>query len=281
MSSKTRRRYGTGVAVDSAIPAEEAFPCGCAQEAAASCNCCPLPTSCACPSPAPVVPEPTNDTPCCCKASMAEALRLLCDPTLASLVDFDTFFFLTNSLSVGGALNVPTTTADNLDAIGASFRRFSPCNCDLLDVGGTAYFAIPGSASVALEGVDQISLCAVKAVAFQLLPTEAEEPATAACCEPFQVALRSIRRAIQAEGGTTNACGTCAAHCDCDNCCCNAGILAELSTRNLSRMATLTAGPLVLQNVTVIGSLGSVLVLADEDTERFYLVCADHVEALG
>ena len=56
---------------------------------------------------------------------------------------------------------------------------------------------------------------------------------------------------------------------------------AELSTRNLSRMATLTAGPLVLQNVTVIGSLGSVLVLADEDTERFYLVCADHVEALG
>ena len=258
--------------MESAIPAEDAFPCGCTQAASErSCACCPVASSsCGCSSPVVTPdPEPTDTTPCCCKASMAEALRLLCDPTLASLVDFDAFFFLTDSLAIGGALNVPTTTTDNLAAISASFRRFSPCNCDLLDVGGTAYFANPGSASVALADVDQVSLCAVRAVAFQLSPAEDDPATTAACCEPYQVALRSIRRAIQAEGGSTTACGTCAAHCDCDNCCCNAGILAELSTRNLSRLATLTAGPLVLQNVTVVGSLGSVLVLTDEDSERF------------
>lgn len=281
MSSKAHtRRYGTGVPLDRAVPAEEAFPCECAQAQSCtecSCACCPLPTA-PCPSPIPE-PEPV-EAPCCCKASMAEALRLLCDPTLASLVDFDAFFFLTDSLSVGGALNAPTTTTDNLAAITASFRRFSPCNCDLLDVGGSAYFAHPGTATLVLEDVDQINLCSVRAVAFQLTADMPDEPTTP-YCEPYQIALRSIRRAIQAEGGTTNACGSCGAHCDCDNCCCNAGILAELSTRNLSRQATLTAGPLVLQNVTVVGSLGSVLVLTDEATERFYLVCTNSVEVLG
>lgn len=286
MPSKIRRCYGTGAAMESAIPAEEVFPCGHAAESSCGCAretaecsraCCPLPTSCGCSSQEAVTPDPI-ETSCCCKASMVEALRLLCDPTLASLVDFNAFFFLTDSLAIGGALKeFSSDCADNLAAAEASFRRFSPCNCDLLDVDGTAYFAVPGMNCPALCDVEQISLCAIRAVAFQLADTEAGT----CCCEPFQMALRSIRRAIHAEGGTTSACGTCGAHCDCDDCCCEAGILTELSTRNLSRLATLTAGPLILRNVTVVGSLGSVLVLADEATERFYLVCANHVEALG
>lgn len=246
-----------------ALPAEEVFP-------ASVCPCCAV-----------TPPQPEPDAPCCCKSSMAEALQLLCDPALASLVDFNSFFFLTHSLSVGGALCVPAANdADNITSAGATFHRFSPCNCDLLDVSGTAYFAVPGTSNVALDPVDQLSLCAVEAVAFQLLPSETTE---AACCtlDPFPSVSRALRRAIRAEGGTTTACGTCAAHCDCDDCCCTAGILTELSTRNLSRLATLTAGPLVLQDVTVLGSLGSVLVLADEALGRFYLVCANTVETLG
>ena len=222
--------------------------------------------------------DPSTQTSCCCKASMVEALRLLCDSRLAALVDFDSFFFLTDSLAVGGCLTIPYQRTDNICALNASFRRFSPCNCDLLDVQGTAYFALPGSDTVALEDIDQLSLCAVQAVAFQLLDSNCPRD-----CDDdnFHRAVRLIRRAIQAEGGDTSGCGSCVAHCDCDGCTCCGGILAELSTRNLSRLATLTVGRLVLQGVTVLGSVGSALILADEDSQRFYLVCTDHVEALG
>ena len=255
------RHYHADLDAMDPIPAEELYPS------------CPLTASpCAAADP----DEPAD--PCCCKASMAEALRLLCDPTLAGLVDFDAFFFLTDNLTVGGALEVPTNAADNIAAADASFRRFSPCNCALLDVTGAAYFAAPEGTAM-LQSIDQISLCSVQAVAFQLLHTETADAVQT--LTPYQQAVRAIRRAIQAEGGTTTAYGACSCHCDCDDCCCSAGILAELSTRNLSRLATLTAGPLVLQNVTVLGSLGSVLVLADEASYRFYLVCANGVETLG
>ena len=46
-------------------------------------------------------------------------------------------------------------------------------------------------------------------------------------------------------------------------------------------MATLTVGPMVLQNVTVLGAVGSVLILAEETQERIYFVCTSQIEALG
>lgn len=220
----------------------------------------------------------TPPVTCCYKSSMVEALRLLCGTTLGSLVDFDTFFFLTDALAVGSPLSTPKDDTDNICNPSAGLRRLSPCNCDLLDVTGTAYFAVPGNDCAALENLDQLSLCAIKAVAFQVMEGECPRD-----CDDsnYHRAVRAIRRAIQAEGGTTGACASCQAHCDCDDCCCAAGVLTELSSRNLSRQATLTVGPLVLRKVSVLGSVGSVLVLASECLNRFYLVCADSIEALG
>lgn len=220
----------------------------------------------------------TPPVTCCCKSSMVEALRLLCGTTLGSLVDFDTFFFLTDSLAVGSPLSTPKEDIDNISNPSAGLRRLAPCNCDLLDVTGTAYFAVPGNDCVALEDLDQLSLCAVKAIAFQVMEGECPRD-----CDDsnYRRAVRAIRRAIRTEGGSTGACASCQAHCDCDDCCCAAGVLTELSSRNLSRQATLTVGPLILQKVTVLGSVGSVLVLASECLNRFYLVCADSIEALG
>lgn len=259
--SYMNRYHRTAVSADAyPLAAEDVFPsCGCASEDAGN---------------AVVAPEVS----CCCKPSMVEALRLLCGNTLGSLVDFDAFFFLTDSLAVGSSLSVPGEDTDNITTPTAGLRRFSPCNCDLLDVTGTAYFAVPGTENVAMESVEQLSLCSIKAVAFQI--TEATCPRD---CDDsnYNRAVRAIRRAIQAEGGNTSACAACQAHCDCDDCCCAAGVLTELSSRNLSRLATLTAGPLVLRDVTVLGSIGSVLVLSDEELSRFYLVCANSVEALA
>lgn len=263
------RRYHGGCDCEDAAPAalsaEELYPS------------CPLNTAesggCGCGQ------DNSESLPvCCCKASMVEALRLLCNTELASLVNFDAFFFLTDTLAVGGDLIVPTTEADNIAALGASFQRFSPCNCDLVDVSGTAYYAAPGISTTVLETVEQLSLCAVKAIAFTLVTAEEEGETDIAI---YRRALRYLRRAIRAEGGDTSGCASCGAHCDCDDCCCDAGLLTALATRNLSRQATLTAGPLVLQNVVVLGAIGSVLVLADETNRRIYFVCVSNVEALG
>lgn len=261
------RRYHTGCREEELLTAEELFPA------------CPLVTTeveaagCSCLKAAPE-PAPT----CCCKASMVEALRLLCNAELSTLVDFDSFFFLTSTLAVGGSLTVPAAGADNISGLEASFQRFSPCNCDLIDVGGSAYFTTPGATTLALEEVEQLSLRSVKALAFGLtLPTEPEETEATV----YRRALRHLRRAIQANGGTVSGCGSCGAHCDYDNCCCDEGLLAELATRNLSRLVTLGVGPLILRNVTVLGSVGSALILADETLRRIYFVCVSQVEALG
>ena len=219
-----------------------------------------------------------DDDNCCCKGSMVEALQLLCSESVSSLVDFDRFFFLTDALAMGSVLTVPGSDIDNINTPTATLQRFSPCNCALLDVAGTAYPAVIGSTSVVLDDVDQLSLCALKAVIFQLAESECPEE----CGDSnYDRAVRAIRRAIRAEGGSTGACGVCQAHCDCDDCSCTQGVLQELSARNLSRTATIAAGPLVLQNVTVLGSIGSVLVMTNETTNRFYLVCADAVDAIA
>lgn len=248
--------------------------CGCrAEEAAGS---CPLEIGAQfsrCPATGAETASETEEA-CCCKASMAEALRLLCGE---SQVDFNAFFFLTDSLAVGSPLSVHGDCTDNISTPCASLERFSSCNCDLLEVGGTAYFAVPGLECAALEEVDQLTLCSLKAVAFQIKESECE----CDCDTTFRRVVRGLRRAIRAEGGDTGACGACGAHCDCDDCCCAAGVIQELSTRNLNRTATLTVGPLILRNVTVLGSLGSVLVLASEELCRVYLVCANAVEAIG
>jgi len=274
------------------LTAEEVFPCGCGRDRDRDCDCgcgrerdcdrdrdCDCGCGCGCGETEPPYQEDRDrEDGCCCKASMVEGLRLLCGECLSSLVNFDQFFFLTDALAVGSPLGVPGTDTDNITTPTATLERFSPCNCDLLDVSGTAYAAELGSTAVVMDDVDQLSLCALKAVAFQIEPSECDDE-----CEGtnYRRAVRAIRRAIRAEGGDTGACGVCGAHCDCDDCCCAAGVVRELSTRNLSRQATLAAGPLVLRNVTVLGSIGSVLVLADEALSRFYLVCANAVEAIG
>lgn len=246
---------------DSLVTAEELFPCR--EETAEE--------DCRCPS------EPDEDDDCCCKRSMIDALRLLCSTELSDLVDFDAFFFLTDTLAIGSTLFTPRQAegpSDNITDPDATFRRFSPCNCDLLEVEAAAYYNSTTSPATALDDADQVSTCAVKAVAFDLADRGSEAENFAA----FRRAVRILRREL---GSGASGCGTCGAHCDCDTCCCAEGIVRELSGRNLSRTATLTVGPLVLRDVTVLGSKDKVLVLANEDLRRFYLVCANSVEALG
>lgn len=212
----------------------------------------------------------------CQNCGMANALGLLCNDELSSLVDFNACFFLTDTLAVGSPLAVPAAgDTDNIaQAPAASLKRFTPNSSDLIDVAGTAYFAIPGSSIVALDPVDQLNACALKAAAFNL---EALDCIPECPDSVYRWTVRALRSAIEECGGETGASCSCGG----SNCQCNATMAEQLSSLNLSRSVTLAAGGLVLNGVSVIGSLGDTLVLASEDAERLYFVDTAYVEATG
>ena len=245
--------------------------CGCYGETADVCSCCEQNPADTCHPPQETV-DPHACT--CCKASMRDALKLLCCNAISDLVNFDAFAFISDINYVGTTpIALTADTNDNLDGFEGSFRRFSPCNCDLLDITGTVY--TPSGLTVA---VNQANLCTLNAIAFELLP--APTPVVECSCDTDANRFRRVRELLQCELRRTSLpCGECAAHCNCtDDCCCTDGVLNALSGASLSRRATLSAGLLSVQEVSVLGSIGTVLVLANETQGRFYFVCANKVD---
>lgn len=251
--------------------------------------------SCGCGESSPIV-HPSCPCPCgsdsndsdsvgcgCCKASMREALKLLCCNQVSDLLDFDGFAFVTDDLVVGAQpVCMSECSKDNLGPLNGTFRRFSPCNCDLIDIAGCAYGPFG-----ALIDVDQATLCSLSAIAFQVQGCSAGGPAApvSGCDCPItaETRYRRVRDLLQCQlSAVDRACGECVCHCDCtDDCCCAQGVLAALSGVSLNKRATLIAGLLALRNVTVLGTVGNVLVLGNDDDFRFYFVCANKVEMLA
>ena len=221
--------------------------------------------------------EDRNDGTCaCCKRSLRDALKLLCSNTISDVVDFDAFAFLTDSGVVGATPTVMTETdTDNLGGLTGTFRRFSPCNCDLIDIEGIV--TTPFGATIE---VDEANLCALSAIVFQLLPVEDEGDTPAGCCPETTLSrYRRVRDLFQCELVSTSSCGECLCDCDCsDDCCCASSVLSALSGKSLNKRATLTAGLLAVRDVTALGTIGNVLVLGNEEESRFYFVCANKVD---
>lgn len=83
---------------------------------------------------------------CCCKKSMIDSLKLLCDTELANLIDFERFAFISDSFIVGAKLvllKIGSDEKDNLSNLEGKFKRFSPGNCDIIDIEGTACYNFP------------------------------------------------------------------------------------------------------------------------------------------
>lgn len=83
---------------------------------------------------------------CCCKKSMVEAMKLLCNTELSDIIDFEKFAFLSKQFTVGARLvllKIGSEEKDNLSNLDGTFKRFAPCNCDLIDISGTAYYNVP------------------------------------------------------------------------------------------------------------------------------------------
>lgn len=216
----------------------------------------------------------------CCKASMREALKLLCCNQVSDLLDFDGFAFITDDLIVGAQpITMTVESKDNLNNLSGTFRRFSPCNCDLIDIAGSAYGPFG-----ALFDVDQATLCSLSGIAFQVQGSTTTPPNTNCdCLTTPEARYRRVRDLLQCQlSAVDRACGECVCHCDCtDDCCCAPGVLAALSGVSLNKRATLIAGLLALRNVTVLGTIGDVLVLGNDEDYRFYFACANKVEMLA
>ena len=59
------------------------------------------------------------------------------------------------------------------------------------------------------------------------------------------------------------------------------GMIAPEKLEGLVQALSLTAGPLLLKDVTLLGAIGSALILANDSARRIYYVCAEDVEFLG
>lgn len=239
------------------------------------CCCQPMPTP-PCPTPQPV------EEGCCCKQSFRAALQLLCNSQLATLLDFNQAAFVTDTYVAGATINTTpagTTPSDNLNTMSGSFRRFSPCNCDLLEI--SALVNTPPETSTGVTAT-QVPLCQLTAVALQTATAPASGDITSdqATANNFQTIQKILSQCLNP---CPNPCGCCACSCACsdDECCCAAGLLSTLSQSNLSRKVTIVAGPLVLQGVTLLGTVGNVLVLSNSANNRIYFVCVNQIQFLA
>ena len=262
---------------------------------------------CTCRPAAPTPLPPQVQEGCCCKQSFRAALGLLCDEQISSLLDFDAAAFITDTYIAGADQDCrkhsghghraedemeaedrrrPSCPAscsdgasDNLGALTGSFRRFAPCTCDLLDI--DAELHATGRKECAFTAT-QVSLCQLDAVVIQGARACAEGELTA-----NEVTARNFRCLRQRLAQRLSPCGSpcgescCSCASDGRDCCCAAGLLSTLAQNNLSRRVSLVAGLLMLHNVTLLGTVGNVLVLSSDADNRLYFVCVNSVQFIG
>ena len=308
--SISAEEFVTGAGLRHGSPSPDRCGCGgkppcpdepCGQEF----DCQPM--ICCRPAPVPAPKPPQVAEGCCCKQSFRAALGLLCDQQLSGLLDFDAAAFLTNTYTAGTALTDaaggprphaeddartpcrpeppapagPNEPSDNLGKLTGSFRRFAPCTCDLLDIDAGLYTA--GRKSCGFTA-SQVSLCQLDAVVIQGAGAAAKGDLFAGeeTAKNFRCLCDRLAQRIDPAGDVC-AQEPCPCSCACDgrDCCCAAGLLSTLAQNNLSRRVSLTAGLLALQNVTLLGAVGNVLVLCNEADARLYFVCVNSVQFVG
>lgn len=219
---------------------------------------------------------------CDCAPGMLGALRLLCHARFSALIDYSQFAFITDHFVLGTSLSCPdevTTAYDNLTGpLAGELTEVSPSSCRRLGVSGQIYDAQPAcSVTCRPDGpgfsASELSLCSIDAIAFGVVAAPVPAPTDPTTLTPYQQAktlfyqtmhpgcpIRPITiRPTPCDSAPSPAC-------------------TDLDCR---RTVSLTAGPLVVGNVSMIGKIGGVYVLANDTDERFYFVCADSVDFVG
>jgi hypothetical protein len=256
----------------------------------------------------------TQNDCCCCAGSFRRALALLSDPVLSQYINFDTFAFVSQQISVGGYLAnqigdaytpaIDTSLDDNLiyDDTPASFLCV---DCNLVKISGVTSFYLvrnpntgaAGGALVAPEATEgdlnYLSLCELIAVKFPIItanftanPVLANECGTT-CNISNWASFKTYFRSFLDKNNNCNTSNTC------DDCCCSNDILNQVNSCVGPRGANINvvAGSWFGEGVEVLGNIGCVLVLTDNtlrnaaDTDdvdpNIFFVCVDDVAALN
>lgn len=203
--------------------------------------------------------QPTQGRPSCpCGEDLRKALELICCPQLRPLIDFTSFAFITDDYVLGSALVRVAGAAvprDNLDDPSATYVCGSD-SCETLTVSGILYPAVVGGA--ALEAtVTQAALCQLTAVVFSAV--DGEDPAV-----NFQTVSQFLSQLLRPQRQVE---------------CCS--VADALTTAAAVRASTVVAGALVVENSTILGQVGSVLVMANSTDGRFFFICANAIDFLG
>ena len=273
---------------------------GCAACSGGSQQICPPPCPPPCPGPGPFPPYPPPFPPvwpgerpvapvteadvscgcgCSCAPGLVAALQLLCRPRFAALTDYKQFAFITRDFVLGTSLNCPatvTTPYDNLTGpLDGEFVKITPDSCENLEVSGQLYYPIPLCAEAAetpccAEGpyfdTDSVRLCSLTAVAFGVSTTTDYPNVDAA----YDALAALFYQATHAGCGPAPVAPTKPTPCDRSD--------DDLAGRGT---VSVTAGPLVIGNASVLGEIGDVLILANSEDHLFYFVCRSAVGFIG
>lgn len=176
------------------------------------------------------------------------------------LVDFSTFAFVTDDYVLGTPLTTPptdTAPSDNLtEPVGV--YTCGGDSCETITVSGTLYPAEADGVALA-PIVTQAALCRLTAITFDAAATTTEPIAV-----NFQTISQTLGQLLRPQKS--------------HDCC---SVADALTTAAAVRASTVIAGPLVVQNGTILGQIGSILVMANSTDSRFYFICANDIDFMG
>ncbi|CEH36192.1 CotA family spore coat protein [Romboutsia lituseburensis] len=264
-------------------------------------------------------PPLKKDHSCCCKLSMLRVLELLNCDEFVNYVNFNQAGFISDHFVVGTTLKLvelgplAPTSNDNLTELNGTLGKVTNCTCDLLDISGSAIYAlplltvenvveiineliaaltpIPGTAAIIailktiLNTINDAILEPIVALLRSLLTPLPEMIEFGSLCNINAIALDTtnyVKLTSKLKKRLNKDCCDCCKeeekHEKCEPCCCNDGIQDEILE---DTTVSLTAGPLILNNAEVIGKFGNVLLFGVAPTAttpgRIYLVCTDSI----
>lgn len=216
-----------------------------------------------------------QEDPCPCRYGFVQTLQMLLRTGLSSLVDFQSFAFVTPEFLVGATLIEPTVGTGAYDNLSADFTgvfsRFTQCACNDIDASGPVNLPAVGDGTTGLT-VSRLSLCDLLAVAFTVTGDTAETSAA-----NYQAAKALFQTLLQRRPPIGPDFPPYPPYPDpcCTPCCPGAPDFG------LGASTSLIVGNVVIANATVLGQIGGVLVLANDTAERFYFVCGQDAIAVG
>lgn len=231
-----------------------------------------------------------KDDCCCCAESFRKALLLLKDPKIVEFIEFDTFGLVGKKFTAGGLLEDKTEIGSNfIPAFSSLTLQCVDCNLIKTSAITRVYnsIAVPfnNSTAVTVGPLNYWSLCDVEVCLLRVDETSIADNATSnpnakiRNFNDFKAYFRTLLDKNNPQCDRHKDCN------DCNDCCCSEDIFNQLDLcifGNQGSIVNLTAGAWIGQGLEVLGRVGCILLLTDNDSGDIdhpciFFVCLDSV----